>query len=52
MAIVQGYMGTTDPAGLDALIEDCQATGYPRRSGARGGLRRRRRQRHVTRQSG
>ena len=28
MAIVQGYLGTTDPAGLDALIEDCQATGF------------------------
>lgn len=27
MAIVQGYMGTTDPAALDALIEDCLATG-------------------------
>ena len=27
LAIVQGYFGTTDPAGLDALIEDCQATG-------------------------
>jgi hypothetical protein len=26
-AIVQGYMGTTDPAALDSLIEDCQATG-------------------------
>jgi alkanesulfonate monooxygenase SsuD/methylene tetrahydromethanopterin reductase-like flavin-dependent oxidoreductase (luciferase family) len=27
MAIVQGYMGTTDPAALDSLIEDCLATG-------------------------
>lgn len=27
MAIVQGFMGTTDPAALDSLIEDCQATG-------------------------
>jgi hypothetical protein len=27
LAIVQGFMGTTDPAALDALIEDCQATG-------------------------
>ena len=27
MAIVQGYLGTTDPAGLHALIEDCAATG-------------------------
>jgi alkanesulfonate monooxygenase SsuD/methylene tetrahydromethanopterin reductase-like flavin-dependent oxidoreductase (luciferase family) len=26
-AIVQGYMGTTDPAALDSLIGDCQATG-------------------------
>jgi hypothetical protein len=26
-AIVQGYMGTTDPAALDSLIEDCLATG-------------------------
>jgi len=26
-AIVQGYMGTTDPAALDSLIADCQATG-------------------------
>jgi alkanesulfonate monooxygenase SsuD/methylene tetrahydromethanopterin reductase-like flavin-dependent oxidoreductase (luciferase family) len=26
-AIVQGYMGTTDPAALDSLIRDCQATG-------------------------
>lgn len=26
-AIVQGYMGTTDPASLDSLIDDCQATG-------------------------
>jgi hypothetical protein len=28
LAIVQGYLGTTDPAGLDALIEDCVATGF------------------------
>jgi alkanesulfonate monooxygenase SsuD/methylene tetrahydromethanopterin reductase-like flavin-dependent oxidoreductase (luciferase family) len=28
LAIVQGYMGTTDPAALDALIADCQATGF------------------------
>jgi alkanesulfonate monooxygenase SsuD/methylene tetrahydromethanopterin reductase-like flavin-dependent oxidoreductase (luciferase family) len=28
MAIVQGYVGTTDPAALESLIEDCQATGY------------------------
>lgn len=27
LAILQGYMGTTDPAALDALIEDCLATG-------------------------
>ena len=27
MAVVQGYMGTTDPAALDSLIEDCLATG-------------------------
>jgi alkanesulfonate monooxygenase SsuD/methylene tetrahydromethanopterin reductase-like flavin-dependent oxidoreductase (luciferase family) len=27
LAIVQGYMGTTDPAALDSLIEDCLATG-------------------------
>ena len=27
MAIVQGFMGTTDPTALDGLIEDCQATG-------------------------
>ena len=27
LAIVQGFMGTTDPAALDSLIEDCQATG-------------------------
>jgi alkanesulfonate monooxygenase SsuD/methylene tetrahydromethanopterin reductase-like flavin-dependent oxidoreductase (luciferase family) len=27
LAIVQGFMGTTDPAALDALIEDCHATG-------------------------
>ena len=27
MAIVQGYMGTTDPAALDSLIEDCLTTG-------------------------
>jgi alkanesulfonate monooxygenase SsuD/methylene tetrahydromethanopterin reductase-like flavin-dependent oxidoreductase (luciferase family) len=26
-AIVQGFMGTTDAAALDSLIEDCQATG-------------------------
>ena len=26
-AIVQGYMGTTDPAALESLIADCQATG-------------------------
>jgi alkanesulfonate monooxygenase SsuD/methylene tetrahydromethanopterin reductase-like flavin-dependent oxidoreductase (luciferase family) len=26
-AIVQGFMGTTDPAALDALIEDCLASG-------------------------
>jgi alkanesulfonate monooxygenase SsuD/methylene tetrahydromethanopterin reductase-like flavin-dependent oxidoreductase (luciferase family) len=25
--IVQGYMGTSDPAALDAMIEDCLATG-------------------------
>jgi alkanesulfonate monooxygenase SsuD/methylene tetrahydromethanopterin reductase-like flavin-dependent oxidoreductase (luciferase family) len=30
MAIVQGFMGTTDPAALDSLIEDCQATGLLR----------------------
>ena len=23
----QGFMGTTDPAALDSLIEDCQASG-------------------------
>jgi F420-dependent oxidoreductase-like protein len=28
MAIVQGYMGTTDPAALASLIEDCDATGF------------------------
>jgi hypothetical protein len=27
LAIVQGFMGTTDPAALDALIADCHATG-------------------------
>lgn len=27
LAIVQGFMGVTDPAALDALIADCQATG-------------------------
>jgi alkanesulfonate monooxygenase SsuD/methylene tetrahydromethanopterin reductase-like flavin-dependent oxidoreductase (luciferase family) len=27
LAIVQGFMGTIDPAALDALIEDCQTTG-------------------------
>jgi hypothetical protein len=27
LAIVQGFMGTTDPAALDSLIEDCHATG-------------------------
>jgi len=27
LAIVQGYMGTTDPAALDSLIEDCGASG-------------------------
>ena len=27
MAIVQGYMGTTEPAALDSFIEDCLATG-------------------------
>jgi alkanesulfonate monooxygenase SsuD/methylene tetrahydromethanopterin reductase-like flavin-dependent oxidoreductase (luciferase family) len=26
-AIVQGFMGTTDPAALDSLINDCQASG-------------------------
>jgi hypothetical protein len=28
LAIVQGFMGTTDPAALDALIADCEATGF------------------------
>jgi hypothetical protein len=27
LAIVQGFMGTTDAAALDSLIEDCQASG-------------------------
>jgi alkanesulfonate monooxygenase SsuD/methylene tetrahydromethanopterin reductase-like flavin-dependent oxidoreductase (luciferase family) len=30
LAIVQGFMGTTDPAALDSLIDDCQATGLLR----------------------
>ena len=25
--IVQGFVGTTDPAALDSLIDDCAATG-------------------------
>ncbi len=28
MVVVQGFVGTTDPAALDSLIEDCQATGF------------------------
>jgi hypothetical protein len=27
MAIVQGFYGTTDPAALASMIEDCHATG-------------------------
>lgn len=34
MVIVQGFYGTVDPAALDAMIEDCQATGLLQADGA------------------